>query len=147
MKVQCPDRNVVGQVRSSTDGVSLLEDKGSNDGVSLLEKSNNVTENPLPSAGTHITKDAQGGSAEQRNLTVEVGGQMVPIGVAGSVIPNHNNASESNSVCPSAKDGTAKDGTAYANAVKRPLSCSPEAGAKKMHMGEVSARKEHKKIN
>ena len=71
---------------------------------------------------------------------------MVPIGVAGSLIPIDNNASETNSVCPSAKDGTAKDGTGYANAVKRQLSCSPEAGAKKMHMDVVSARKEHKKI-
>ena len=78
---------------------------------------------------------------------VEVGGQMVPIGVAGSLIPNHNNASETNSVCPSAKDGSEKDRAAYANAVKRPLSCSPEAGAKKMHMGVVSARKEHTKIS
>ena len=73
---------------------------------------------------------------------VEVGGQMVPIGVAESLIPNQNNASETNSVCPSAKDGTA-----YANAVKRPLSCSPDAGAKKMNMGVVSARKTHTKIN
>ena len=159
MKAKCPDRNVVGQMRSSTDGVSLLEDKdrkdggsllddnGRNDGVSLLEKSNKVAEIPLPSAGTNVTMDAQGGSAEQKNLTIEVGGQMVPIGVAGSVIPNHNNASESNSGCPSANDGTVKDRTAYANAVKRPLSCSPEGSAKKMHMGVVSARKEHDKIN
>ena len=143
MKLQCPDQNVVGQEKSSTDGVSLLEENVTNKGVALSEKSNNVTEDPWPSAVTHITEDTQG-SAEQKNPMVEVGGQMVPIGVAGSVIPNHNNASESNPVCPSAEDGTEKDRSAYANAVKRPLSFSPEAGAKKMHMGVVSARKEHK---
>ena len=67
---------------------------------------------------------------------------MVPIGVAGSLIPTDNNASETNSVLPSAKDGTA-----YANAVKRPLSFSTETGAKKMHMGVVSAQKVHSKID
>ena len=137
----------VDQEKSTNDGSYLLDERSSNDGVSLVEKSNNVTEKPLPSASTHITNDSQCGSSEQKNLMVEVGGQMVLIGVAGSLIQNHNNASETNSVRPSAKDGTAKDGTAYANAVKRPLSCSAEAGAKKMHMGVVSARKEHKKIN
>ena len=135
MKLQCPDKIVVGQEKSSTDGVSLLEENVTNNGVALSEKSNNVIDDLLPSAVTH-TEDTHG-SAEQKIPMVEVGGQMVPIGVAGSVIPNHNNTPESNPVCPSAEDGIEKDRSAYPNAVKRPLSVSPEAGAKKMNMGVV----------
>ena len=67
---------------------------------------------------------------------------MVPIGVASTLIPTDGNASETNTVLPSAKDGTT-----FANAVKRPLSFSPEIGAKKMYMGVVAARQEHTKTN
>ena len=68
MKAQCPDRNVDDQ------------EKSSNVGVSLLEKPQNATEKPLPSSGTQIENDAQGATTEQNNLTIEVGGQMTPLG-------------------------------------------------------------------
>ena len=48
MKAKCPDRNVVGQVRISTDGVSLLEDNDRNDGVSLLEDNGRNDESLVP---------------------------------------------------------------------------------------------------
>ena len=105
MKAQCTDRNVDDQQTSS------------NVGEYLLGKPQNETETPLPSAGTHIESDAESATSKQNNQTVQVDGQMVPIGVAGTLIPTDENASETNTVLPSAKDGTT-----FANVVKRPLS-------------------------